>query len=569
MTRSWALLAVFLLSSFNTPSGFAAEKVLYGFSKIRYGTGTPSTKFSAPERLALRLRSDASGWMRLVSFEDQKTALDSCIFPECESLNLKGGVLFPGLHDTHAHQISSGAGIDRVQVSGSSISSIQAAVKTFAEAHPGNPWILGRGWNAAGFGTQFPTAADLDAACADRPVALIDSDGHQVWANTAAIRAAKITADTQDPEGGTILRDPNGNPAGVFLETAADLLWEAIPDSTPEQLERYILSGEQEGLEAGFTSHHGGPVGISTIEAYQRLDEKGQLKQRSYLWADLEASDEDFQKILQIDVKLQKQGRVRVSAFKGFVDGVISSYTGALVEPYADAPQEHGESPYSQEELNARVLRANAAGYPVTLHAIGDRAVRMALDAYEESYKILNHRLVNRIEHIEVVHPLDIPRFSKLNVAAAMQPSHMHFSSENSSYYDERLGLERLHYAFAWGEIARTGALLLFGTDTPVVPQDSVEALHCAVKRSYRNGQAFELQNRVSEDQAVAAFSLNAKLSLESIQGMNSSGPIAVGELADFVIFPKDPFDSQARSLGELQPSLVIIDGQVVLDRTP
>jgi predicted amidohydrolase YtcJ len=490
--------------------------------------------------------------------------LARCLPPTCTSIDAQGGTLLPGLHDTHAHETSAGASEDRVQVSGSSIPSIQEAVRAFAANNPGHPWLLGRGWNAAGFGTQFPTAGDLDAAESARPVVLIDSDGHQVWANTTAIREAGITRETPEPEGGTILRDAEGNPSGVFLETAADLLWNAIPDPTVEQLRKYILAGQSEAVSAGFTSHHGGPVGLSTIKTYAALDREGLLKQRSYLWADLEADEESFAEIVEYDRTLPRDGRVRVSAFKGFVDGVISSYTGALVDPYADAPETRGQPGYDQQDLNSRVLRANAAGYPVALHAIGDLAVRMALDAFENSKTLLGHDLINRIEHIELVHPFDVPRFAQLNVAASMQPTHMHFRSETSSYYDDRLGRDRLAHAFAWGELERAGALLLFGTDTPVVPQDSIEALHCAVVRTYRDGMEFEIQNRVSEASAVAAFSSDAQLSLHALRDARVSGAIEPGAVADLVVFPKDPFQSQARSLGELSPSVVLIDGDVV-----
>ena len=534
--------------------------VIHGISAIRTGSPDPALGVTSGGDMAVSL-SEVAGRRFVSEIGTSARLRASCLAPICQVIDAKGGVLLPGLHDSHAHQSSAGAASDRVSVRGSSLPEIQKAVRDFAARNLESAWILGRGWNAAGFGTRFPTAADLDVAVSDRPVLLLDSDGHQVWANTAAIRAAGITRETQDPEGGSILRDADGNPSGMFLEMAGDLIWEAVPDPSPAQLEKYIITGESESIRAGFTSHHGGPVGLATIEAYARLDAAGRLRQNAYLWADLEASDDDFKRIVQLDRSLPSTGRVHISAFKGFVDGVISSYTGALVDPYADAPEIRGEAAYSQEELNASVLRANAAGYPVALHAIGDMAVRMALDAFEESFKILGHSLINRIEHIEVVHPLDVPRFARLRVAASMQPSHMHFGSEGSSYYNDRLGRERLAHAFAWGELERAGALLLFGTDAPVVDQDSVEALHCAVERTYGNGTVFQPQNRVSEASAVAAFTSNPALSLGFLKDAWISGELSPGGVADLVLYPKDPLEKNGKSLRELAPVQVFLNG--------
>jgi predicted amidohydrolase YtcJ len=538
------------------------RKVLTGFS--RYFPGDPQAPIEAPtEGLAIEVA--AHGVISKIT--PPKHLEETCPRTECEWIDLKGATLFPGLHDTHTHQISNGAMSDRAVVQGSDISEIQNIVREFARQNPQNPWILGRGWNAAGFNGNYPTAADLDAAVSDRPVLLVDSDGHSIWVNTAALQAAEVDASTKDPAGGTVVRDQEGNPSGVFLENAADLIWAATPDSTPEQLERYILSAEKTSIEAGFTSHHGGPVGVATIEAYLKLDQEGRLKQPSYLWADLHADEETFEKYINLSRTLQARpnGKVTISAFKGFVDGVISSYTGALVDPYHDSPSTRGEAGLTQEELNQLVLRANAAGFPVAIHAVGDLGVRMALDAFEESQKILQHPFMNRIEHIEVVHPLDVPRFAKLNVAAAMQPSHMHFRSQDTSYYDERLGLDRLAYAFAWGTLERAGATLLFGTDAPVVPQDAIEALHCAFRRTYRNNIQFHPENRVSPETAVQAMSGSAQRSLMGLPFVVSSGTLREGQLADFVAFQEDPFRAVFKAVNQNPVSFLMIRGEVIL----
>ena len=440
----------------------------------------------------------------------------------CKKSDFSGKFITPAFHDTHAHPTSAGARSFRVQVSGSSVASIAQTVSAYAKAHPELQWIVGRGWDAAGFGKLLPTRFDLDRAEKTRPVLLVDSDGHQAWTNSAAVVAAGITKNTRNPEGGTIVRDSAGEATGLFLENAADLVYSRVPENSIEQIQAFILKGQEESLAGGFSAFHGGGVSLKTAAAYVDLEKQGKLKQRAYLWADLDLTDpvgsdpnatppssakETFEAVLEFEKQQPASSKVHISAFKGFVDGVISSYTGALLAPYADRPDVTGEPTISQEKLNKEVLRANQAGFPVALHAIGDRAVRMSLNAFENSLKVLGKGVLNgrqnRIEHIEVLSPDDAARFGALGVAAAFQPSHMYFGSASGSYYPARLGRSRLEHTFAWKEAQNGGALLLFGTDFPVVAPDAIESLYCAVNRTYRNGTAFTPQQAIDKKSAL------------------------------------------------------------------
>ncbi len=556
LTRTGIILALLLIETSPLASPQNFELVISHARLLTYSTE------SLPEIDAVAISNGK------ITEIGRSVDLEQRCIEGCKIIRAGQAFLMPGFQDAHAHQASGGAGFFRVHVSGSSVSSIVSTVKHYAESHPASAWIQGRGWDAAGFGTNFPSRRDLDRAESKRPIVLSDSDGHQLWTNSAAILAAGIDRSTRDPEGGTILRDANGEPSGIFLEAAADLIYAKVPEPTDEERRNYILKGQEVGLNAGITATHGGPIGLKMAQAYRGLEVEGKLHQRIFFWADLDADDTEFQKMLEFGRSLPKDGpnsgKVQLSAFKGFVDGVISSYTGALLEPYSDEPTQNGKPSYTQEKLNELVIRANRSGYPVALHSIGDRAVRMALNAYEFSKKTLKHSLINRIEHIEALDPADAPRFGQLQVAASMQPAHMHFGSPGSSYYPGRLGPERIKHAFAWNELDRNGALLLFGSDYPVVSQDPIEGMYCAIHRLYYSGAPFEPAQKVAPDTALRAYLENP---LKAIGWGERLGKLQKGYEADLVLLREDPRKSEATSLSQNQPKLVIIQGKIVLNR--
>lgn len=499
---------------------------------------------------------------RIVQLGRSEDLLRSCS-RDCRSIDAEGGFVMPGFHDAHAHMTSGGSQGERVQVHGSQIAPIQRALAAFAKEHPEKAWILGRGWDAAGFGTRQPHRRDLDAVVSDRPVVLEDSDGHQAWANTAALLAAKIDRNTPDPKGGEIVRDASGEPTGLLLEDAEALVYDAAPEPTAQELERSILVAQDYALARGVTAFSGGPVSFATAEAYARIEARGELKMRAFLWADLTADEEGFSRWVAWEKARPSNSSVHLSAFKGFIDGVISSYTAAMLEPYSDRPDTTGDASMTQEELDTLVLRANQAGYPAAIHAIGDRGVRMALNAFEASMqKRGGHQdLVNRIEHVEALSPADAARFGQTHAAASMQPSHMHFDSSQSSYYPPRLGSRRVRYAFAWNTALEGGALLLFGSDWPVVDMDPIEGLTCAIQRRYGNGQPFFSEERVTPQIALEAFTLNPS---RAVHWESKLGRLAPGQLADITVLPHDPRPARESSIDGNQPTWVLSGGQIV-----
>lgn len=462
----------------------------------------------------------------------------------CREVDARGGHVIPGFHDAHAHAISGGAGYFRARVSGSHVPSIQSTLKTYLANHSNETVIFGRGFDLTGFSqSRLPNKMDLDAVSTRVGILLLDVDGHSVWANSRAIELAKIDKNTPDPSGGKIVRLDDGAPSGLFLETAADLVWSAMPETPKEVVKNYILKGQDVTLEAGFTSADGGDVSLRTAEIYRELDSEQKLKQRNFLWLSLGMSDDEFEKSVRFAKQLPATSNVKITAFKGFVDGVVSAYTAAMLQPYSDNPNELGTPTYTQDELNRLVLRANKAGFPVALHVIGDRAVRMALDAYENSIQQTGKKLLNRLEHIELIDPVDVPRIRELGIVASMQPTHFRFVSNNASYYPSRFGAERIKHAFAWREISDTGALMVFGTDYPVINSSATEAIESATNRRHYDGSEFEPQQKVSGELAFRALTINPAIAI----GMeNQLGRIQPGHLADLTIVSGDP-RSQSR----------------------
>lgn len=486
----------------------------------------------------------------------KKECVQNCIW-----IDARGGFIMPGIHDSHAHLLSGGARNYRVQVSGSNVRTIVASVRKFARENLKQYWLRGRGWDASGFENHFPNRFDLDLAEEQRPVVLVDSDGHQIWTNSKAIELAKIDKNTPNPPGGVIVRDQYGEPTGIFLETAIELITQVIPSLTESEIRMYAESAQQIGIRAGVTSVQGGPDSLKTLEVLSQMSREKKLKIRTFLWGDLNATDEEFEKYIQFREKQGVENLVELVAFKGFVDGVISGHTAALHEPYSDKPDALGDLNFTKEQLLKLVLRANRVGLPVALHAIGDRGVSFALDVFEESQKILKHTLINRIEHIELIKPQDAEKFYRIGVAASMQPSHMHFGSPDSSYYPKRVGSERLSHTFAWNELLKAKNLLVFGTDFPVVNWDPMEGLHCAIRRTYFNGIPFFPEQAIDPETALTAFTSNPAFVIKKEELL---GKIKTNFLADIVIYPQDPRSGGFSSIHSNPPQFVMVGGEIV-----
>jgi predicted amidohydrolase YtcJ len=486
--------------------------------------------------------------------------LEAACTAACSVIDARGGFLVPGFHDAHAHLARAGENEYQLSVRGASVLRIQATLREYAAQHRGG-WILGHGWNAAAF-ARWPTRFDLDAVESSRPVVLRDHSGHNLWTNTAAIDAAGITRDTPDPFSGRIVRDAKGDPTGVFLDAALRLVTSKEPATTEEERERFALAGQAMSLKAACTSMQGGPVTLEEARTYGRLDRQGNLRERAFLWAPLLSSDAAFQVWVDFARALPPDGKVQIVAFKGFADGTLSASTAALLAPYSDDASNEGRLYLRQDILNQAVVRANRAGFPAAIHAIGDRAVRAALDAFEVSRNALGHRLVNRVEHALLVDPSDAKRFGSLGVAASVQPVWLYgYPSRASFLPDRRLGEARVPHVYPWNELAGGGGLLLFGSDVPSSDLlDPLTGIFSAVLRRFPSGDDFVPAQRIDEELALRAYTTNPAV---AIGWGDRIGKIAVGYEADLVLLDHDPRDG-ARSLGDDPMRRMWIGGQPV-----
>jgi predicted amidohydrolase YtcJ len=494
--------------------------------------------------------------------------LRGCKPPACERIDAAGEYLAPGFHDAHIQLPDAGRAERQLRVPRSGLDRILAAVRDFAAAHPERAWIVGAGWSTGGFDGKYPSRRDLDSVVSSRPVVLADVSGHGWWANTAALRAAGIDARTPEPSGGKILREQGGFPSGILLESGARQLRKAIPPATDEELRADLLAGQEIALSYGVTSVEGGamPVGLRELRAYAELDAMGLLHQHVYLWPALGVSDADFQALLEFARKLPPEGNVHVTAFKGFVDGVIGSRSAWMLEPYVGDPADRdnrGLVKFTQARLNSLVLRANRAGFPVALHAAGDRAARMALDAFEAAQKELGSEPGNRIEYLSVLDSKDAARFARLGVLASIQPCFMYYPSQDRFPIAARLGEARLPRLFPWGDLRASGAKLLLGSDFPHAggtPPNPALILRCAIQRRFRDGTAFTPAQRLDPRTALEAYTSAPAEAL----GLGARyGRIAQGYDADLVLLDADPLSADS-SAPLARAKLVLLAGRKV-----
>ena len=496
-------------------------------------------------------------------------------------VDLAGRAVTPGFHDAHVHFLKGSLQFDQADLNGTtSVAEIQERLRVFLSSHPGTGWVEGRGWDHTAFpGGKYPAAADLDAVIRTRPAALLHTDGHMLWVNSAALKLAKLTAATPDPPGGRVIRGPSGEPTGILEDSAMELMKTVLPPPGRPAMKAALLKGLALARESGVTSIQGlpdlypGPIAVSLkdcLAAWRELDREGKVTLRYFAWGHLDRPGE--MESLRRDFTDLPPERFRLGGLKGFVDGVISNRTAALLEPYSDEPSTSGASRMTPAELERLVERAHRGGFQVELHAIGDRAVRMSLDACRASEEKAAQSGLSlpdypcKIEHIEVVDEADLPRFAALRTAASMQPSHMTYDNEPQNYNPERLG-SRVKLAFAWRSLEKAGALLVFGTDWPVMPLEPRIELFAATTREHFNGKpdgGWIPAEKVALEDAVRHYTLDPA---RAIGRGAELGSIEPGKLADLAVFDRDLFSVSGLDLLKVNVDLTVFDGKVVYER--
>jgi hypothetical protein len=489
-------------------------------------------------------------------------------------IDLGGRMAMPGIIDSHCHFLGGSLALDEVKLDdATTLQEVKRLIRAYAAAHRDRPWVVGRGWYYDLFKpTLLPTKQLLDEIVPDRPTVLTCFDGHSVWVNSRALALAGITRATPDPvradvKVGIIVRDAaTGEPTGVLKEGAAELVQRLIPEPSREVKLAALRRGLQEAARHGVTSVVNASGSIEEMELYAELQRRGELTLRTYtsLMMEPELSERTLAAYEEAHGRFDDDW-VRAGVIKAFLDGVVESHTAALLEPYADDLKLTGSTNYLPEQFRKNVLELDRRHFQVITHAIGDRAVRVALDAYQAAEHTNGPRDRRfRIEHIEITTPEDIARFGRLGVIASMQPYHCYPDTDTVETWGGHIGPKRLPYAFAWGDLLRAGAKLAFGSDWPVVSIDPFIGIQNAVTRQRDDGQppgGWVSAQKVTLEQALAAYTRDAAFAEFEEQQKGSLEP---GKLADVIVLSQDLFRIPPLTIHTTRVQLTIVGGKIV-----
>ncbi|WP_370178373.1 amidohydrolase [Alteriqipengyuania sp.] len=464
--------------------------------------------------------------------------------------DMQGQIIVPGMIDAHLHVMSIGFGALTLDLSQTtSLDEALGLISQFARENPGRPWILGRGWNQEKWGLgRFPTAAELDAAVSDRPVLLERVDGHASWANSLAMQTAGVTAKTQDPDGGRIERKAGGAPAGVFVDAAVELVQQAVPKPRAADQDLALQKAQQILLAQGITAAADMGTSLEDWLTYRRAGDTDQLRIRIMAYA---AGVDAMQVIGGTGpTPWLYEDRLRLNGVKLYLDGALGSRGAWLKAPYADAPDNTGLPMLSDTQLRNLMSRAAMENYQVAVHAIGDAANAEALDAIEELSESYRGDRRWRIEHAQIVDPVDIPRFGALGVIASVQPVHQ---TSDRLMAEARLGVERLTGAYAWDSLQDGGARLALGSDAPVEPANPFIGMAVAMTRIDESGLppgGWMANERLARMEAWEGFTSDA-----AFAGFAEGrfGRLLKGEKADFVVVDRDISRASPEALRDTQ----------------
>jgi predicted amidohydrolase YtcJ len=470
----------------------------------------------------------------------------------------------PGLIDSHGHMEALGASQEEVDLRGvASLDEVANRIKARLEATPGDSWITGRSWDQSLWpGGAFPTAGGLDAVAPNRPVWLRRVDGHAGWANSEAMRRAKVTADTKAPSDGQIIRDSHGQPTGVFVDGAMGLVGRAVPAPSKLDVRRRLLAAQQLVLRAGLTGVHDAGISGRTADVYRELDREGQLLVRIYGMASPPGGGQ-VEFVSRAPQAGPAGARFELRAIKLFIDGAMGSRGGLLFEPYHDDPGNSGLLLIDAKVLEATTTAALRHGWQVATHAIGDKGNAMVLDAYAAARHAVpeahNPRL--RIEHAQVVRKDDVDRFRKLGVIASMQPSH---ASDDMRWADARLGPGRVDGAYAWRWFDDAGVPLAFGSDFPVEIVNPFWGMYAAITRQDPAGRpagGWHPEHLLSLEEALRGFTSGSAYASFAEDRL---GILKTGFRADLTVVDRDLFQARPSEVLATKVLMTIIDGKSV-----
>jgi predicted amidohydrolase YtcJ len=485
-------------------------------------------------------------------------------------IDARGHLVLPGFTDCHIHFLSGSLALGQVNLEGArTVAEIQQRVKDYAASHPGRGWILGRGWTYPVFGqAALPHKKFLDEILPDRPALLEGFDGHTYWANSRALAKAGITRDTPDPPNGQIVRDSEtGEPTGALKEAASELIERVVPKPTRTEKLAALQQGLAEANRNGLVRVHSAGGDFEELGLYDELRGSGALTVRMYIAYFLNPPALKPETIETIEEARRRFNDEWLSAgaVKTMLDGVVESHTAAMLAPYADDRGVSGKMFWEADKYKQSVAELNRRGFQIFTHAIGDAAVRLALDAYEQAPQANGSRDSRpRIEHIETISSADISRFGRLGVIASFQPLHAYPDEDTLNVWVRNVGPERETRAFAWRSVASGGGRLAFGSDWPVVTLNPWAGVQNAVTRQDVQGLppgGWVPEQRLRMAEAIEAYTLGAAI---AGRREKTEGSIEPGKLADLVIVSQNLFEIDPYAVRRTTVLLTMVGGKTV-----
>ncbi len=491
--------------------------------------------------------------------------------PQTQVIDLGGHFVMPGFNDAHLHLAAAGLNKLRVDLTGvKSLDEVRARVQKKVEESKAGEWILGGGWDETLWPVKAtPTRWDLDEVSDGHPVFLVRIDGHIAVANTRALQLASINLASRDPQGGHIDRNETGEPTGILRETAQGAVENVIPSPTHEQRRQGIELALADLAAHGVTSAQDYSPPWENFQIYEELEKEGKLTARISEWLPFDEPIEQLNR--ERDSRPRSDLMLHTGMLKGFMDGSLGSHTAAMLEPYADDPKNSGLPRYEPDKLNDMTKERVLAGFQIGFHAIGDKGVQMALDAFAGAEKAAKEAHVKapngsedfrlRVEHAQVTTPAQFTQFKQLKVIASMQPSHV---LTDMRWAQDRLGPKRAATSYAWLAFLNKGVVLAFGTDYPVEPVSPFRGLYAAVTRKSEDGkQEYFPAQRLTMDQAIAAYTTgSAYAEFEE----KEKGRLVPGMLADFVVLDRDVTSAAAEKIVGTKVLRTVLGGKAVYE---
>ncbi|MEW6998044.1 amidohydrolase [Colwelliaceae bacterium BS250] len=474
----------------------------------------------------------------------------------------QGKTLLPGLIDAHGHVLSYGLSLLRADVvDTTSEQNAVTRVVNYAKKNQQLSWLQGRGWNQVQWPSKsFPSAASLDEHFQDTPVVLARIDGHAIWVNSKAMQLAGININTKDVSGGQIIRDKEGNPNGVFIDNAMNLIYSKIPALTAAETQAALKIAMQSLASVGLTSVHDAGISTDNIAAFKHLSKNDEMIIR--INAMIDANDAQLEQQLAQGHFASDDDMFIINSVKISADGALGSRGAALIKDYSDMPHHKGLLLHDEDELNALMKKSMQAGFQVNTHAIGDNANKIVIDNYEQLIKVTNSKkLRHRVEHAQVLQLSDIPRFAELGIIASMQATH---ATSDKNMAEDRLGKDRIKGAYAWRSLLKAKAVIAAGSDFPVEYPNPFYGLHASVTRQDKQNlpeSGWYSNEAMTVSEAFKSFTLDAAYAGHQEQQL---GSIEVNKKADFILIDQNIFTINAQEIWKTKVINTWVNGELV-----